>query len=279
MLDRPTAETSASAELIESRLRVATWNIWWRYGPWERRRPAIEAWLRSVDADVIALQEVWDDGRTNMAAELCRTMGYRHVYQGSERENGVGIGNAVLSRWTIGRTDWRPLPGAQESGERRCVLFAEIDGQNGAFQVFTTHLNWRLGHSHIRQQQVTEIARFVASKRPRTYPAIVCGDFNAEPDSDEIRMMTGKMACPIEGLVLRDAWRDGGDGSGGHSWDNRNVFAQASLWPDRRIDYIFVGWPKSGGAGHVVGCRLAGDQPVDGVWPSDHFAVTADLRY
>ncbi len=40
---------------IETRLRVLTWNIWWRFGPWERRRPAIGATLARLDADVIAL--------------------------------------------------------------------------------------------------------------------------------------------------------------------------------------------------------------------------------
>ncbi|HEX9770056.1 MAG TPA: endonuclease/exonuclease/phosphatase family protein [Kiloniellales bacterium] len=279
MLDRPTSDKPTSVELIESRLRVVTWNLWWRYGPWERRRPAIEATLGSLDADVIALQEVWDDGVANMAAGLGQVMAYHHVYRSAEKRNGIGFGNAILSRWPIARTDWRPLPGDQESGEGRCVLFAELDGPNGPIQVFVTHLNWRFDHSHIRQQQVREIARFVASKRPRSYPPIVCGDFNAEPASEEIRMMTGLATCPVERVVFRDAWRDGGDGSGGYTWDNHNGFAHAELEPDRRIDYIFVGWPKDRGAGHVVSCRLAGNEPVGGVWPSDHFAVVADLRY
>ena len=48
------------ADLIDTRLRVATWNVWWRFGPWEERQPAIAETLRRIDADVIALQEVWD---------------------------------------------------------------------------------------------------------------------------------------------------------------------------------------------------------------------------
>ena len=43
-------------DAIETRLRVLTWNIWWRYGPWERRRPAIAATLAKLEAGVIALQ-------------------------------------------------------------------------------------------------------------------------------------------------------------------------------------------------------------------------------
>ncbi len=279
MLDRPSLDKTTPVDLIDSRLRVASWNVWWRYGPWERRRPAIEATLRALDADVVALQEVWDDGTTNLAAELGQVIDRNPVYQRAEKRNGIGFGNAILSRWPITRTDWRPLPGEQESGEGRCVLFAELDGPNGPVQVFSTHLNWRFEHSHIRQQQVAEIARFVASKRPRSYPPIVCGDFNAEPISEEIRMMTGQAACPIKGVVFRDAWAVGGDGNVGYTWENRNSFAQDELEPDRRIDYIFVGESKGGGAGHVVSCRLAGNEPVDDVWASDHFAVVAELRY
>jgi hypothetical protein len=29
----------------------------------------------------------------------------------------------------------------------------------------------------------------------------------------------------------------------------------------------------------VVDCRVAGNEPVDGVWPSDHHAVLAEIRY
>ena len=57
-------------------------------------------------------------------------------------------------------------------------------------------------------------------------------------------------------------------------------FNAVTLEPDTRIDYILVGWPKLGGCGHVVDVEVAGDRPgTDGLFPSDHFAVVADLRY
>jgi len=40
-----------------------------------------------------------------------------------------------------------------------------------------------------------------------------------------------------------------------------------------------VGWPRRGGAGNVVHCAIAGNDPVDGIVPSDHYAVFADIRY
>ncbi len=68
------------SDAIETRVRVLTWNIWWRFGPWERRRLAIVATLARLDADVIALQEVWSDETTNLAAELAAELGYHHVF-------------------------------------------------------------------------------------------------------------------------------------------------------------------------------------------------------
>jgi endonuclease/exonuclease/phosphatase family metal-dependent hydrolase len=279
MIERETPPDPEFDDLIETRLRVVTWNIWWRYGPWQQRRPAIAATLRQLDPDVIALQEVWDDGAGNLAAELAGELGYHHAFQSAERMDGIGFGNAVLSRWPIARRDSRPLYGEEETGEGRVVVFAEVDGPRGPLPVFSTHLNWRFEHSHIRQKQVGDLARFVASMEPGAYPPILCGDFNANPTSEEVRMLTGETTCAAEGLAFRDAWKDGGDGGPGYTWDNANPFARQGLEPNRRIDYQFVGFPKARGAGHTVHCRVAGNEPVDGVWPSDHFAVLAELRY
>ena len=43
---------------------------------------------------------------------------------------------------------------------------------------------------------------------------MLCGDFNAEPDSDEIRMLTGLAAVAVPKQVFVDAWRACGDGAG-----------------------------------------------------------------
>jgi endonuclease/exonuclease/phosphatase family metal-dependent hydrolase len=107
---------------------------------------------------------------------------------------------------------------------------------------------------------------------------VVTGDLNAEPGSDELRLLGGLLADPaVPGLVLLDAWRYADPGDPGFTWDLRNGYQGDSLIPDSRIDYILVGLPRQG-HGRVESVRLAGAAPVDGVWPSDHFAVVADLR-
>jgi endonuclease/exonuclease/phosphatase family metal-dependent hydrolase len=270
---------SPYGELIETRLRVMTWNLWWRFGPWEARQPAIVETLRRVDADVIGLQEVWDDGTDNLSAIIASELGYHHVYDARLDLDGVRFGNAVLSRWPIIGHDAVQLPAPDARQELRMVVRADIDGPRGPVQLFTTHLNWRFDESHVRQDQVRAIAEFIAAAPPRSYPAILCGDFNADPGSDEIRMLTGLAASPVDKMVFHDAWLVAGDGSAGATWSNENPYARLDLEPDRRIDYILAGWPKAGGAGHVVECRLEGRDPVDGVHPSDHLAVVAELRY
>ncbi len=275
---------------IESRLCVLTWNLWWRFGPWKRRQPAIAATLRKLDVDVIALQEVWSDDTTNLAAELASELGFHHAFASSMDWKGIGVedavdwkgidvGNAVLSRWPIQLSESAMLHGKEGDEERRLALYAAIDGPRGQLPVFSTHLNWRFEHSHIRQRQVADLARFVDGMRPWSFPPIVCGDFNAEPMSEEMRMLTGLTTCPVEGLVFLDAWKVAGQGSTGTTRDNTNPYARTTSKLGRRVDYILVGWPEARGAGRVVDCRVAGNEPVDGVWPSDHHAVLAEVRY
>ncbi len=64
-----------------------------------------------------------------------------------------------------------------------------------------------------------------------------------------------------------------------HLLGNANPYVAVELEPNRRIDYIPVGWPEARGDGHVLDCIATGKEPVDDVWPSDHHAVLAELRY
>jgi endonuclease/exonuclease/phosphatase family metal-dependent hydrolase len=119
----------------------------------------------------------------------------------------------------------------------------------------------------------------VRERRPRVFPAVLVGDFNADPDSDELRMLTGQRAGAVPGVVFRDAWEAAGDTDRGATWSNANPFAAASLDLDRRLDHVLVAAPKAHGCGHPLATWIAGDEPVDGMFGSDHFAVVTDLRY
>jgi endonuclease/exonuclease/phosphatase family metal-dependent hydrolase len=272
--------------LVQTRVRIATWNLWGRYGPWEARMPVIIENLSAINADILALQEVWEDDSRSQARELAAALGCSEpVYAANLERDGFRSGNAILSRWPIARAEVRELPrqGANEAiddeGEERLCVFAEVTGPRGPIQMFCAHLSWSEDHSAIRQEQVAEICRFVRDKRPRQFPAVLCGDLNADPESDEIRMLTGRAAPPVPRVIFRDAWEAAGNHDSGYTWSNDNPFAAASLDLERRIDHVMVGRPKLGGVGHVRRAEIAGDVPIDGMWGSDHLAVVAELRY
>ena len=80
----------------------------------------------------------------------------------------------------------------------------------------------------------------------------------------------------VPGEVLLDAWEYADPAAPGATWDPANPFV--FRWsPAVRIDYVFVGPPGPDGHGRVRSVQRAADRPVDGVWPSDHFAVVVDL--
>ncbi|TDD93618.1 endonuclease/exonuclease/phosphatase family protein [Actinomadura rubrisoli] len=267
--------------LIETTLRVASWNVWDRYGPWRERETAIIATLRDAAPDIVVLNEAWEDGEDAQADRLGDALRLPHrVFRGAPSDTDAGglAGIAVLSRWPLGRTGERRL-GDQDGWDAGFAVSARADGPRGAVQVFGVGLGWKLGHSGQRQQQVRDLGAYVRETAATDAPLVVCGDFNAAPDSDEIRMLTGRAAVAARGLVFYDAWEVAGDGGPGHTWSNANPWARPVLWPDRRIDYVFSAWPRAGGAGHPVRCELLGVRPVGGVVPSDHYGVLAELRY
>ena len=238
--------------------------------------------MRAVDADVWCLQEVFATkaGR-DQAEELAAALGGYHVAHGSQFDLDhfdQSIGNAVLSRWPITGHEMCPLGAPEGLDELRCVVRADIAAPDFALEVFSTHLNWRLDQSHVRQEQVRTICAFIDETRERReFPPILCGDFNAAPESEEMRMLTGLTSVPVPKLVFIDAWKAGADGPG-MTWDNRNPFAAADVEPDCRIDYVLVGYPREHGIGQVTEARVIGNVPIDGVWPSDHFGVCAEVR-
>ncbi|HEX2315821.1 MAG TPA: endonuclease/exonuclease/phosphatase family protein [Thermomonospora sp.] len=274
-------------------MRVVTWNVWWRFGPWERRREAILAVLRDLRPDLVGLQEVWGpapgrDGAGNLAEWLADGLGLHWVWAASHaserwhrRAGGdatYDVGNAVLSRWRIGRHEVVRLP-RSEGQDGQFALHAMVDAPGYRVPFFTTHLNSEPHGSATRCAQVRALAECVAARRDGTpFPPVVTGDFNALPDSDEIRLLGGfRTAPPVPGQVFMDAWDYADPAAPSATWDNANPFTARTLEPNGRVDYIHVGLPGPGGLGHVRAVRRAGDAPVDGVWPSDHAAVVAEL--
>ncbi len=262
--------------------RVATLNIWNRFGPWDERLAAIRAGVRDLAPDVLGLQEVvrlapGDGDGLDQAGAIAAGLGY-HVAYGRARDERW-YGNAILSRWPIAGSQLYELRRAG-TDERRSLLFAEIDAPFGALPVFCTHLNWKLDEGHVRCGQMRELVdRIDALAKPGAFPAVLVGDLNAQPDADEIRFLGGLTSLGSARCVyFQDAWALAGDGSPGHTYARSNPFAAPLREPDRRIDYVFVRGRDERFRGEPLEARRCFDSAVDGTFPSDHYGVIATLR-
>jgi len=131
-----------------------------------------------------------------------------------------------------------------------------------------------------RKQQVRALVEFLAEPKRQPPITVLCGDFNAAPGSDEIRLLTGLRPPAVAGWTFLDAWETAGDDSPGYTMVKTNPNSAPLLLPNLRWDDIFVRWPSApGGIGPPLHAEVAGTDATDGVVPSDHYAVCADLRY
>jgi endonuclease/exonuclease/phosphatase family metal-dependent hydrolase len=272
---------SRDVAFVETSARVLSWNLWWRFGPWRQRQPLILETLAACDADILCLQELWGDKGTNQAQEIADALGLQACYEPVLAIDDVDWGMGILSKWPIIEQQAFVLPSMpSDDGARDCkAMWARLDGPRGPVDVLNTHLSWRPEESAIRQRQMTAIAEHIKATHKGPMPPVLCGDYNAIPTSDEIRMMTGEAPVPVAGLYFFDAWRAAGHTDAGFTWDRANSLTHMALQPDRRLDYIFVGEPAANGAGHIRTAERIGMTATNGLFPSDHFGVLADLRY
>ena len=268
-------------------VRIATWNLWWRFGSWRERATAIRAVLRGASPDICALQEVRASEEHNFAAQLADELGMHWVWLPSPRPerwhaslpgSSAAVGHAILARWSIRDRVELPLPsGADDSS--RIALSCVVESPDGGIPVTTAQLSSAPWDSAIRCAQVRALVGFLADRGSEAYPIVLLGDLNAEPDSDEIRLLCGHKTAPArDGFVLVDAWRYAAEDAVAWTWDRQNPNVVATMEPSSRIDYVLVGPPREGRRGSVRSVQRIGETPVRGVWPSDHAGLLAELE-
>ena len=257
-----------------------TLNIWNLSGPWRERRGEIVTWIDRLGPDLVLLQEVVEaaDGRNQAQWLVDHAAGDWALAYGGSGERGVGrFGNAIASRSPIDDMAVIDLPHEPRDDD---VPRVAVHARTAGVDVFCTHLNWRFDDGAVRERQVVALADFVAERADPSsaLPPIVGGDFNADPDAQEIRYLSGLVAIDGSSVYFQDAWRVAGGAGSGWTWDNRNTFAAADREPDRRIDYVFVGWrstPK--GPGRVESARVVCDRALTGTFASDHFGLLVEI--
>ncbi|MCM6776582.1 endonuclease/exonuclease/phosphatase family protein [Nocardia sp. CDC159] len=263
-----------------------TLNIWNDEGDAAARPAVINAELRRLAPDLLALQEVLPE----QVSTLVVGTDLHAVHQAqtgatvSPRAAETG-GTLVASRWPPRIVEALDLRGAGATDLAYLTLAALVPLPGlGEILFVGTATSFRLDAEVERERQALALTDLDARHRTEL-PTIMAGDFNADPDTASIRYLTGRQSLSGRSGYYHDVWEVAGDGPG-HTWsaDNPNAatdIEQLVRQPGhrRRIDYIFVAGPYAHPRSYarIRGAAVAFDRPVDGVQASDHYGVVADL--
>jgi endonuclease/exonuclease/phosphatase family metal-dependent hydrolase len=210
-------------------------------------------------------QEVWQSGTDpNTAGWIVEHLsgdGWSWAFGGAPFAESLWpdasllFGSAVLSRWPIEHTLHLLPVASDEDPFVAGVPWELLHARTAGLDVFSTHLVAPPTGGVHRLLQVVALDELVRAAREGLdvlpahgrkrvgMPAIVCGDFNAEPDSDEIRFLTSLHAVDGRTAFYQDAWRVAGQGPGlTQDWRTNDIAAAMNLHR-KRIDYVFVGDP------------------------------------
>ncbi|WP_414660080.1 endonuclease/exonuclease/phosphatase family protein [Horticoccus sp. 23ND18S-11] len=206
--------------------------------------------ITDAKADIVALQEV-DRGvertqKRDLPAELAKLTGLTVHFEKNIAHQGGEYGNAVLTRFPIKRarnTHLRMVGPGEQRGVLQLVL--DVNGRDVLFM--NTHLDARRDPVE-RERSAGELKEIVAAAG--RMPVILCGDFNAAPDSAAV----GKIR-----EVLTDTWKAVGQGDG---------FTIPVRKPTKRIDYVWI-TPDS-----ITPVSMA----VLSSEASDHLPIVAELK-
>lgn len=252
-------------------MKVVSWNIQWARGcdgQVSVRRIA-EVVRGRGPADVICLQEVASGldslpglcGEDQVALFAALFPGYQPVYApGTDRLRHDGVrmqfGNLTLSRLPV-LAAWRrllpwPADATAPSMQRSCVEVV-VDSPAGALRVLNTHLEYysplqRLAQAdalcalnaealaHLRAPALARESNPAFEPPPRPAAALLCGDFNCEPDSDTHR----RLIAP--GTDAQARWHDLWAHLHGDAAHPHTVGLHGCDWPDHSYccDFAFA---------------------------------------
>jgi endonuclease/exonuclease/phosphatase (EEP) superfamily protein YafD len=228
------------------RLRILTFNIGSRVDDY----PRMMALIRSVDADIVAVQELLSAPAAELSAGLSDVYPYRALNPIDIFAGGVGI----FSRYPV--SDDRYLSDMSLGGQRTRIALSDMQ----AITLMNVHpVSPRIIGGYNSSRRSTEIDFLLGVAAQENNPVLLTGDFNLTDLTDDY----GKIA-PFYG----DAFKDAGTGFG-TTFPNLGKFARplGLVPPLIRIDYVFFSAEWIAIDAHVLPDSAG----------SDHYPLFAEL--
>jgi endonuclease/exonuclease/phosphatase family metal-dependent hydrolase len=274
-------------------------------------------WIaRSGCPDVVTLQEVWSGALSLLQDGVASACPFAYEVRAASDRLGPDE-SVVLSRYPLLAIESQPLfPGFRKA------VHAVVAHPLGALDVYTTHLAsgsdganvpcngpapcppacFAAGAQTRRECQAVQMAAYIEATRSGDAPAVISGDFNAEPGSFVYQQFAGRGWRDVY-LAAGNPECDPATGVGctsGREDENLSELESPVSHEVERIDYIFLVPPRNGfpcraqldeaadrdGDGSAT--RLFADHPnpfapacgpapLPICWPSDHAGVELDL--
>lgn len=211
-----------AAEVASDSARVLNWNL--HYGT--STAPAVEVeaiadLIRKEQATVVTLQEVsrgWImGGGVDMATYLANALGMEFAFVGAADQQ---FGNALLWHPDTPITDVERIALTYGDGpQQRSAIGGTLNLADGQFRISTAHLQHRDQNTPTRILQLDDMF----ADMPTGGPALITGDFNAEPGWPEIDYLTE------HGFI-----------SGQDTAGDSAQFTWPTSGPNVRIDWMFA---------------------------------------
>jgi len=174
-----------------SSVKIATYNIWKDDGNFPQRIYDLSTQLRSKKLDVICFQEDFNCEEFSSSKFLNIELDFNYITTNTRKKHRNGVLSSsnltILSRYNVKLLEE--------------VYFNKGDDEERAFQIIEVSLkkeklilvNTHLCHisSKTRIEQIEEILNYL--KKYDNYDlALLCGDLNAQPNSDELKLLEKK---------------------------------------------------------------------------------------
>jgi endonuclease/exonuclease/phosphatase family metal-dependent hydrolase len=266
---------------------------------WAVRRDALADVIRKVPYDFIGGQEVVINPKDEvnqfqfLSAKLPE---YRAIYRSREKSEESGEGTPVFyrkDRWETDEKDngvyWLSdtpnVPGSITwKGQSNCPrvvtggLFYEKGGDGKrtgkSVYVYSTHFD-HVGEI-ARQKAADFILQRINTRKDKSVPVILMGDFNAGEDSPTIRFLKGE-TVELDGqtktppMALIDSFRavhpDEKDVATFQGFKEHNP-------KNTKIDYIFSTKELKATSAEIIRCKTP-----EGRFPTDHYPVSTVLEF
>lgn len=234
--------------------------------------------LNDLKPHVIACQECFysEDANTDtlnfLANEL--NMNYcflpgrskKRLFEGKIVNSTSGLG--ILSPYPLTDTNSFDLPVVHEDNDRKAFQ-ANVSLPSGkTVTITTTHLTHLGQHKGLRKAQAEALAGFVNAST--TYPYhIICGDFNATPDSEAV-------------MAFRELSKAADCFTEGNGTEPRYSLADAYYKANKQVcvDQIFtLLLPGTAKYPRFIDSAVVLNVPDEetGLYPSNHFGITTTL--